>query len=102
MSLPPPLMGLSPFLGLDGDMAVDDMAMGTLQAKLLQDALAHLRVVIKGVVAVFGLGPGALILDEPPLKGGHSVPAEDGAVPAAQSHHRKSMPNCRSGEPGLS
>ena len=76
------LDGALALLGLDGDMAVDDMAMGTLQAKLLQDALAHLRVVIKGVVAVFGLGPGALILDEPPLKGGHSVPAEDGAVPA--------------------
>ena len=63
-------------------MAVDDVAVGSLQAELLQQHIAHRRILIQGVVGVLGLGPGALVLDEPPLKGGHTVPAEDGAVPS--------------------
>ena len=77
-----PLHGALPFLGLDGDVAVDDVAVGALQAELPQQRLADLRVVVELVVDVFGLGPGGLVGEETPLKGGHAVAAEDGAVAA--------------------
>ena len=61
-------------------MAVDDVAVGPLQAELPQQPVADLRVVVVGIVGVFGLGPGRLVLDEPPFKGGHPVPPEGGRV----------------------
>ena len=72
--------GTLPLLGLDGDMAVDDVAVGALQTELLQQGLAHRRVIVELIVDVLGLGPGGLVGDEAPLKGGHPIPAEDGAV----------------------
>ena len=76
------LDGAFALLGLDGDVAVDDMAVGAFQSKLLQDLLADGGILIEGVIGVLGLGSGALILDEAALEGGHTVTAEDGAVAA--------------------
>ena len=76
------LDGALALLGLDGDVAVDDVAVGALQAELPQQHLAHGGVVVQRVVGVLGLRPGTLVPDQPPLEGGHPVPAEDGAVPS--------------------
>ena len=79
------LEGALPLLGLDGDVAVDDVAVGPGQAEFGQHPVAHGGVVVVGVVGVFGLGPGCFVGHEPPLEGGHAVPAEDrGVAPAPQ------------------
>ena len=83
------LDGTLALLGFDGDVAVDDVAVGAFQAKFLEEHIAHGRVLVIGVVGVLGLGPGALVLDEPALEGGHPVPAEDGAVASGPEEPEK-------------
>ena len=51
------LDGAFPLPGLDGDMAVNDVAVPALQAELLQDALTDGGVIVQGVVGVFWLRP---------------------------------------------
>ena len=73
-------------------MSVDNVAVRSLQAKVFHEALAHVRVVVVGVVGVLGLRPGVLVLNEPPLKGGHAVPAIGGRVPPAPEEPQKVHP----------
>ena len=80
--LPAGLQGALPLLRLHGHVPVDDVAVVPLQAELLEDLVADLGLLIQRIVGVLGLGPGRLVLDEPPLEGGHAVLAEDGAVAA--------------------
>ena len=67
---------------LHGNMAVDDVAVLPFQAEFLQQHIAYSRILIIGVIGVLGFCPGAFVLNEPALQGGHPVTAEDRAVAA--------------------
>ena len=85
----PGLHGAFTLFGFYRDMAVDDVTVGTFQPELLEQEFTYRRVVVELIVGVFGLGPSGLVQDEPPLKGGHPVPAEDGAVAACPQKPQK-------------
>ena len=95
------LDGALALFGLDGHMAVDDVAVLALQAKLPQQLFTDVGVFVEAVVGVFGLGPGVLVGDEAALEGGHAVAAEDGAVASAPQPPQKVHAELPLGRAGL-
>ena len=81
-------------------MAVDDVAVGALQAELPQQRLADLRVVVELVVDVLGSAQ----VDSSARKRRSKVVMRSrpkmGLLRPAHRNHRKSMPAARSAEPG--
>ena len=77
------LHGVLALEGLHGDVSVDDVAVGSLDAKLAEQEVYGGIVVAQGVVVAFGLFHHGLVFEEVALEGGHAVFVEGGGVFAA-------------------
>lgn len=77
------LHGILALEGLHGDVAVDDVAVVTLDAELAEQEVYGAVLVAQGVVVALGFLHHGLVLEEVALEGGHAVFVEGGGILAA-------------------